>query len=81
MLGGAPSPACSSGAQNMCFSVMQSRLFFPTAPGAPVATTWTLLTPSGTMKVSSEPVGLKVHVVVPPAVVEQLPAAWAGLAP
>jgi hypothetical protein len=44
-----------------------------------VATTWTLLTPSGTTKVSSEPVGLKVHVVVP-EVVEQLPAAWTGVA-
>jgi hypothetical protein len=44
-----------------------------------VATTCTLLTPAGTTKVSSAPVGPKVHVVVP-AVVEQLPAAWAGLA-
>jgi hypothetical protein len=38
-----------------------------------------LLTPVGTVKISSAPVGLKVHVVVL-AVVEQLPAAWAGLA-
>jgi hypothetical protein len=44
-----------------------------------VATTWTLLTQLGTVKVSSAPVGLKVHVVMPAAVV-QLPAARAGLA-
>jgi hypothetical protein len=39
-----------------------------------------VLTPAGTSKVSSEPLGTKVHVVVP-AVVEQLSsAACAGLA-
>jgi hypothetical protein len=38
-----------------------------------------VLTPAGTLKVSSEPVEAKVHVVVP-VVVEQLPAAWTGLA-
>jgi hypothetical protein len=45
-----------------------------------MASTWMASTPAGTTKVSSEPVGPKVHVVVP-EVVEQSPAAWAGFAP
>jgi hypothetical protein len=39
-----------------------------------------VLTPSGTSKVSSEPLGRKVHVVVPEVVVQLASRAWAGLA-
>ena len=61
-----PPPSLPSGLRSPEPRYRQSHHLTPTAPGAPVATTWTLVTPVGTTKVPSEPVGSKVQVVVRP---------------